>query len=259
MNIKEKIKQGQLVSGFWVQSGSPVVAEIMCHSSVDFVVLDMEHGDASESTLTHFLRALDSRTAPETALGFVRVRENDTIIIRRALDSGAQGVIVPLVNNAAQAQKAVAACKYPPLGKRGYAFCRANQWGRSFDSYAENFNDECVVFVMIESREAVENIDEILAVPGVDGILIGPYDLSGSYNVPGQLAHPAVTGAKASVLAACKKAGKTAGQHLVRTSHAEVQQAIQEGYRFLALGMDTVFIADGVEKYSKMLESASGV
>lgn len=255
MGIKNKMKSGEVVSGLWVQSGCPVATEIMAQSALDFVVLDMEHGEAGDDRLAVFLRALESRPARGKSVGFVRVRENDTITIRRALDAGAEGIIVPLVNTAQQAEKAVAACRFLPTGSRGYAFCRANHWGGDFESYIERFDREVVLIAMIESREAVENIDEILAVDGVDGVLIGPYDLSGSYQVPGEINHPMVQQAKKEVLLACAGAGKAAGQHIVQPTQAEVSGALAEGYRFLALGMDTVFIAEGTRKICEYLEA----
>ena len=116
-----------------------------------------------------------------------RVRENETLAIRQVLDMRARGIIIPLVNNAEDAEKAVAVAKFPPIGIRGYSFCRANEWGESFNAYVQNANNDTAVVVMIESREAVENITEIVSLNGIDGVFIGPYDLSGSYGCAGEL------------------------------------------------------------------------
>jgi 2-keto-3-deoxy-L-rhamnonate aldolase RhmA len=174
-----------------------------------------------------------------------RVRENDTLAIRQILDLGAQGVIVPLVHTAADAERAVRAAKYPPRGVRGYGFSRTNNWGRDFAAYAARANDDVAVVVMIESKEGVANIDAILAVDGVDGVFVGPYDLSGSCGVPGQTAHARVQAGCRRVLDACRTAGKSAGLHIVLPTPESIRQAIADGYTFLALGVDSVFLAQG--------------
>lgn len=250
MSIQEKIQNQELIIGSWVQSGSPVVAEVLADYSFDFITADMEHSDMNEEAFSHFVRAIQHKASP-----FARVRANDEIAIRRLLDIGAHGIIVPLINNADEAKKAVQAAYYPPQGIRGYAFCQANGWGKTFDEYAADFNKEVSLFVMIETKSGVENIDEILQVPGVDGTLVGPYDLSGSYGVVGQLDHPEVIEAKDKVLAACKRHGKVAGEHIVTPTKEQVQKSIALGYRFLALGMDTVFIAQQAEKTSNMVSN----
>ena len=255
MTLREKLKAGQPVLGSWVQSGSEVASEILAGVGFDFLALDMEHTESDAQGFYRFARAVGAANAGENGVKTVplaRVRENDTLVIRRVMDGGAEGVIIPLVSNAAEAERAVAAVKYPPRGVRGFAFVRANDWGERFDEYAAQANERSVVIVMIESREAVSNIDAILAVDGVDGVLIGPYDLSGSYGVVGQTAHPLVKEAKRTVLEACLRHGKAAGQHIVLPTAENVAAALAEGYKFLALGMDTVFLAEGAKNTFRM-------
>ena len=240
MRIRKILESGRPMLGTWLQSGSPVAAEIMAAEGFDFIAADLEHTDMNEDILSHCIRAL-----PESCVPMVRVRENDTLAIRRALDCGAEGIIVPLINSAEEASRAVAAAKYPPDGVRGFAFCRANGWGKDFDAYARTANRNIAVFVMIESKEAVDHIDEILTVPGVDGVFIGPYDMSGSYGILGQMGHPVLQEAKQRVLKACLNQNRIAGQHIVIPTADCIQEALQEGYRFLALGMDTVFLRAG--------------
>lgn len=247
MNVKQKLCENQVVLGTWCQSGSATVAEIMSDYGFDFIALDMEHTDLDESSFSQFARAVDGKSVP-----MARVRENDVLAIRRVLDCGAQGVIVPLISTAQDAARAVAAAKYPPEGIRGFAFVQANRWGLEFDRYAKEANDQITVIAMIESKEAVENIDQILSVDGLDGILIGPYDLSGSYGVVGQTSHPLVLQAKETVLERCLLHKKAAGQHIVLPTHENVEKAICQGYTFLALGMDTVFISEGAQRAVRM-------
>lgn len=243
MTLKEKLKAGTPVIGSWVQSGSPVMAEIMAEHGFDFICTDMEHSDLNEAEFTHIARAVGQK-----ASAFARVRENDNIAIRRLLDCGAEGIIVPMVNTAQEAKNAVASMKYPPDGIRGFAFVRANNWGRDFDRYSAEANDKTLLIVMIETAQAVDNIDEILSVDGVDGIMIGLCDLSGSYGFPGQVKHPTVLQAKNLILESCKKHHKAAGQHIAMPTCDNTRQAIEEGYTFLALGMDTFFVAQAADQ-----------
>ena len=236
--IRKALLQREVTIGTWIQIGHPAVAEILATVGFDWIAADCEHTDIDVAGFTEIARGIYGRGT----VSLVRVRENDTLAIRQMLDAGAQGVIVPLVNNAEQARIAVAAAKYPPRGIRGYCFSRMNDWGVDFDEYAKKANRNIAVVVMIESKEAIKNIDEILAVDGVDGVLIGPYDLSGSYNIPGQTDHKKVTASCGKVLEACKKAGKSAGIHLVIPTPEAIKSAIDAGYTFIALGVDTVFL-----------------
>ena len=235
--------------GSWAQIGHPANVEILAQAGFSWIAADCEHGEFDNLQLGNFCRAVQQYDC----LPLVRVKSNDTIEIRRALDLGAMGIIVPLVNNAQQAEKAVAAAKYPPEGVRGFAFHRGNQWGVKFDEYVRKANDEIIVIVMVESKVAVENVDEILDVEGVDGVFVGPYDMSGSYGIIGETAHPLITEACKKVADACVSKGKIAGQHIVLPTKDNVQNAIEQGYRFLALGMDTVFLANGAKESLEML------
>jgi 2-keto-3-deoxy-L-rhamnonate aldolase RhmA len=246
--MKKDIITGNICIGTWIQTGSTVVSEILANVGYQWVAVDLEHTETCMESFTNILRAISKYDV----FPMVRVCGNSTISIRKCLDSGAKGIIVPLINNRDDAIKAVKACKYPPEGVRGFAFVRANEWGDKFDTYAKNANDETVVIVMIETKEAVENINEILSVDGVDGVFIGPYDMSGSYGVPGQTNHKLVVEAKARVLEACKKYNKAAGQHIVLPTKENVANAIEQGYTFLALGMDTVFVANGAKEVLEM-------
>jgi 2-keto-3-deoxy-L-rhamnonate aldolase RhmA len=242
--VRQAMLEGRLTLGTWIQIGHPAVAEILANAGFDWIAADMEHTDIDVAAFASLARGMHGRGAVPMA----RVRENDTLAIRQALDMGAQGVIVPLVHNAEDAGRAVAAAKYPPLGVRGYCFSRMNDWGEDFAAYAAAANEEIAVVVMIESRQGVENIDSILAVDGVDGVFIGPYDLSGSYGVPGETRHEQVLAGCQRVLGACKAAGKTAGLHVVIPDPAAVEQAVRDGYRFVGLGVDSVFLAGAARR-----------
>ncbi len=233
--------------GSWCQTGHPANAEILAQAGFSWLAADCEHGEFNENDVAVFCRAVKAAGA----VPLVRARENATLPIRRALDMGAGGVFVPLVSNAEEAKKAVASALYPPQGVRGFAWQAANQWGQNFDAYLRDFRP--VVIVMIETREAVENIDSILAVEGVDSVFIGPYDLSGSYGIPGQTESEIVIKACNEVVEACKRAGKPAGRHIVTPKRDNVQQAIEQNYQVIALGMDTFFLANGARQAKEMI------
>jgi 2-dehydro-3-deoxyglucarate aldolase len=244
-SIRRDLLAGNICIGSWIQMGPyPAIAEIMSNAGFDWLAVDCEHSDIDVEGFTSLARAMQgSGCAP-----LVRVRENDTLAIRQMLDAGAQGIIVPLVNSADEAKKAVAAAKYPPQGVRGFCFSRMNNYGVDFDEYVKTANDEIAVIVMIESKTAVEQIDDILAVDGVDGVFIGPYDLSGSYGLTGQTSHPTIHEACQKVLDACKAQGKASGIHIVYPTDEIVAKAIDDGFRFIAMGVDMVFLREGCSK-----------
>ncbi len=231
-----------------MQFSEPGFAELAVRAGYDFVAVDMEHTGADDGTLPSIFSAMNG----SDCLPAARVSANSLMYIRKPLDLGAKVLFVPLVNTAEEAKRAVESANYPPKGVRGYAFCRANNWGADFDQYVQSFNDELLLIVMVESAEAVQNIDEILAVDGVDGVLLGPYDLSGSYGVSGKLDDVRVTDAIELVGKACNAAGKIAGQHIVTPTKALVENAVSQGYNFLALGMDVCFAWEGLQNTIRM-------
>lgn len=237
MNLREKILKKELVVGTWLQTGNPTVAEIMAECGWAFIAADMEHTEIDENGFVNFARAVNGKTSP-----FARVESDDALAIRKVLDLGAEGVIVPMINTKEQAKRVVEAAKYAPQGKRGFAFIRANKQGIEFDEYARTANDKITVIAMIETKEGVENIDEILSVEGIDGVFVGPYDMSGSYGVVGQTDHELVRDAKVKILKACKRHNKVAGQHIVRATKENIEEAVNQGYTFFALGTDTIFL-----------------
>lgn len=243
-DIRSALKSRTMTVGSWLQLGSAAAAEILANVGFDWLGIDCEHTSSSIGTVEDICRAVYGR-GPAV---LVRVSSCDTLEIRKALDVGASGVIVPLVETVEQARQAVAAAKYPPVGVRGYAFTRMNDWGVSFDDYAREANERTSVILMIETKRAVENVDAIAAVEGVDALFIGPYDLSGSYGVPGQLDHPDVQRARLAVLTAARKAGISAGLHLIRASEESFSQTIEEGFTFLCQDADTILLNDAGRK-----------
>jgi 2-keto-3-deoxy-L-rhamnonate aldolase RhmA len=240
-SFRRALVERNVTLGTWLQINNGTAAEILANTGFEWIAIDIEHTDIDVTSLTEILRAMHGRGVAPVA----RVATNGLLDIRRALDAGAEGVLIPFVNTAEQARFAVKAAKYPPMGVRGYSFCRANDWGVNFTKDVEVANEQTAVIVMIESKQGVENIEEILAVDGVDAVFIGPYDLSGSYGIPGETQAPVVRQACDRVIQACERAGKSVGLLLVRPTEQAVKQVVKDGYTLLCLGLDTVFIDEG--------------
>lgn len=223
--------------GSWIQIPHPSIAEIMGQAGYDWVAVDMEHGAVGAHQLPDLFRALElGGTLP-----LVRLAEGSVKGCKQALDAGAGGVIVPMVSSAEQLVAVRDACRWPPAGTRGVAFSRANLFGKHFDAYMEEAQAPLLV-AMIEQISAVEQIDSILAVDGLDAILIGPYDLSASMGMTGRFKEPAFVEAMRRIRNAADKRGVPAGVHVVPPSPDELGAKLAEGYRFIAYSIDSVIL-----------------
>ncbi len=239
--LRRALLDRSLSLGTWIQIGHPASAEILARAGFDWVCVDLEHGGIDPETMTNIFRTLDGFDCVPVA----RLPLNDPIWIHRTLDAGARGLIIPMVKTAAEADAAVREAKYPPRGVRGFGYSRANMHGVDFDDYIATANDEIAMVMQIEHKDAIGNLDAILEVDGVDGLFIGPLDLSGSMGLTGQMTHPDVVAALDTYRDACARHNATAGMHVVRPTPQNVQDAIAEGYTLIALGVDTVFLDAG--------------
>ena len=246
MNDKSK----ELLLGAWMMFGHPGIAEVFAGEAIDFVCVDMEHTDTGLVELANIARALKG-TGKEL---FVRLPGCDEVAAKKALDLGASGIIVPSVNNRATAEKAVAIAKFPPEGIRGASLCRATDYGRNFADYFAGHNRKVKVVVMLEHKDAIPEVDAILSVPGITASFIGPYDLSASMGLAGQLEHPEVKAARDLFLQASIRHGVMPGFHIVPDDPTLVTAAIEEGYRFIALSLDQEFLKSGIRR---MLDGAA--
>lgn len=236
-DIRQRLQSGSVSIGSWIQLPHASVAEIMGQGGYDWVAVDMEHGTVAHHQLPDLFRALELGST----LPLVRLAEGQPKDCKQALDAGAGGVIVPMVESAAQLTMVRDACRWPPAGTRGVGFSRANLFGKHFDAYREEAQGPLLV-AMIEHFRAVDNLDPILAVEGLDAILIGPYDLSASLGVTAQFEDGRFRVAMASIAEKARRAGIPYGVHVVRPSPQELVARIDEGYRFIAYSIDAVML-----------------
>lgn len=238
--MRRALLQGELTLGAWLQIGHPGCAEICARAGFDWICVDLEHGAIDLETMTNIFRTIDGFDCVPVA----RLPLNDPVWIHRTLDAGAKTLIIPMVKTAAEAEAAVREAKYPPRGTRGFGFSRANIHGMDFATYVEEANDEIAMIMQIEHRDALPNLDAIAQVDGVDAMFIGPYDLTGSMGITGQMEHPDVVAALAEYRQVCSRHGIAAGAHEVFPTTESVGKALEQGYTLLALGLDVTFLAE---------------
>jgi len=247
--VKELWREGKTAVGTWLSLGSPLVAEIIAYLGFDWVVIDTEHGTIDIETTQSIIQAISATdTVP-----IVRVPWNDPALIKRALDAGAYGLVIPMVNNGEEAIRAVQASRYPPVGIRSYGGPRVRLYGGV--DYFEHANEEILVIVQIEHINAVNRIDEILSVGGVDGFFIGPQDLAASMGIKPALdnSDPRHIEAVSKVLSAGEK-HHVPGGILVGSPEA-VNQRIAEGFQFIGLSSDEGFLRRAaLEALSKVIK-----
>jgi 2-dehydro-3-deoxyglucarate aldolase len=241
--IRDNLRTGQPSIGSWIQIPHASIAEIMGQSGYDWVAVDMEHGAISVQQLPDIFRALElGNTLP-----LVRLLQGEPKECKQALDAGAGGVIVPMVESAEQVEEIKQAICWPPSGNRGVGFSRANLFGKYFDIYVEEAQQPFLA-VMIENMKAVANLDGILSVNGLDAILIGPYDLSASMGLTGQFDNPKFNQVVKEIIEKCNKYKIPCGDHLVEPSLPALKQRVKNGYRFIAYSIDSVFINNSAQR-----------
>lgn len=242
LRLRQQLQSGDTILGSWINSLSPVVAELMASAEFDFLVLDAEHSplDVPQAfSLFQAIRAGSSRCA-----AMVRLPGNDYAETKRYLDAGANGVIVPLIRTAEEAREVIRSVKYPPRGDRGVGFCCDNGYGVRIERRLVEANDDTFVCLQIEHRDAVEQIDAILAVEGIDAAFVGPYDLSASLGIAAQFDHPDYREAERRILAACERHHVAAGIHVVPPDTELVERRQREGFRMIAYSLDITMLAE---------------
>jgi 4-hydroxy-2-oxoheptanedioate aldolase len=236
--------------GTWLMAAAPATAEALGYSGFDFLVVDMEHVPIGMSDLAAILRAIGCTPAEAV----VRLAWNDQVLVKRALDSGAQTIMLPFVQTAEEASRAVSFAKYPPDGVRGVAAVhRGSRFGRAVD-YLKRANDEIAVIVQLETPEAVERLPEIAVVPGVDGVFVGPGDLAAAMGHIGNIAHPDVQALIERAARMAKEVGKPVG--IVGPNPEMVGRFIDYGYSYVAIGSDIAMMTGRASEWLGALRHA---
>jgi len=233
-SLKKILAEGGTALGSWITLAHPALAEIMARAGFDWLAVDMEHSVITIREAEELIRVIGLGGASP----LVRLSWNDHIQIKRVMDAGAHGVIVPMVNTSDEAAAAVAAVHYPPRGTRGVGLARAQDYGAGFAAYTNWLADNALVIVQVEHIRAVENLPAILDTPGVDGFIVGPYDLSGSLGRPGDFEHPDFLAAMARIREVAAAKGALAGIHVIEPDLAALAERMEQGYRFVAYSLD---------------------
>ena len=267
--FKRRLRDGDPVAGHWLSVGDPTVAEV-CARDADFAVVDTEHAPNDVETVANVARAVESAGGKEaagsgdsaddesTAL-LARVAWNDPVRIKRVLDTGVSGVLVPMVETAEEAREAVEAVRYPPEGVRGIAGSRANDYGRELAEQVERGGADLVTVLQVETERAVENAGDIAAVEGVDALLVGPADLSASLGVFGEYESDTFREAVADVLATTRDADAHEADTPVgtlATNDDEIRLWAEYGYDYQIVGVDAGYLAAGAERARGAYEDA---
>ncbi|MBD1936066.1 aldolase/citrate lyase family protein [Microcoleus sp. FACHB-68] len=248
--LKRKLKQGEFALGLFVNCAYPAFMEICGHAGFDFAIIDMEHGPLHTLGAEDLCRAADCvGLAP-----VIRIRKNDGPQIQRALDIGSAGIQVPQIETKADAEAVVRGAKYSPIGSRGLSFnTRAGNYTAAGTNITDQLNEESLVVVHVEGTRGVENLEEIVSVPHIDVIFLGPYDLSQSLGIPGQVRDPRVIELMKSAVQTIRDAGKAAGTFADNPETAK--QWRDAGVQYVALGVDVAIFLRACEALVKAVRS----
>ena len=248
--FKSKLEEGKICIGTGISFADPTVTEALC-GLLDFVWIDMEHAPLSiETVQSHVMATKGTETTP-----LVRVPWNDPVLIKPVLDVGAAGVIVPLIRTVEDARRAVSACRYPPEGIRGYGPRRPSNYARQGGpTFCQAANDSIIVIVQIEHLDAVNHLDEILAVPGITSVVVGPNDLSGSMGHMGDPRHPNVLKAIDTVIAKARKAGVFVGVAVGDDPDILVEW-VDKGMQWLLMGCDFTLLLRAATQVTRQVRA----
>jgi 2-keto-3-deoxy-L-rhamnonate aldolase RhmA len=251
--LKAVWRSGKPSFGAWVTCTDPTVAAVICNAGYEWVIIDAEHHPFSSETLREIAAVVKARAA----VPIVRVADNNAALIKHTLDLGAEGIVIPLLRTVEDAQRAVAACRYPPRGIRGFNPRDASNFFKDFDHYISTIDDRVIAMLQVEHIDAVNNLDGFLATPGVDCILIGPADLSYSLGAPLQSRHPKVQEAISTTIAKCNAAGIPVGIAADGTAEDYIVW-IKRGVNFLLLGADYDWITMAGGAILRQMREATG-
>jgi 2-dehydro-3-deoxyglucarate aldolase len=243
--IKTRLCGGETCFGTWISSGNANALDILKGLNFDWFVFDMEHSPITIETVNRMLQVIDGAEA----VPLVRVGQHDQALVKIVLDSGSRGIVFPLVNTREEAERVVQLASYPPRGIRGVAAGRVTGYGADYARYIRNANDENLVVAQIETKAALENLDEILGVGGIDVAFVGPSDLTMQLGFLDDRTNPKVIEAMLRVVRSCQEHGKTPG--IMTASIQEAKSAVERGFRFISLASDVKFLTLGAKEFLK--------
>jgi 2-keto-3-deoxy-L-rhamnonate aldolase RhmA len=250
--LRQKFRKRERLFGAWTSIAHPSITEIFVRAPFDFVGIDLEHSTISQAESQRIIAACKAASIP----CLPRISSHNAEQIKRLLDSGADGMIVPMVDTVGQRDLLVQWMKYSPVGRRSFGVGRAQGYGFDFDTYTRTWNQQSPFIIQIESIEAVNVIDRLLDNDYVDGVMTGPYDMSGSLGVPGQLDHPKVQAACKKVIEACRRHGLSCGTQLVDPNPKTIKKAFDAGFTFLVLSSDVFLLWKWAERMGQLIPAA---
>ncbi|GAB2707733.1 HpcH/HpaI aldolase family protein [Comamonas sediminis] len=254
--FKKAMAAGQAQIGLWSAFPSPYITELLTGSGYDWIMLDTEHSPNDVPQVLQQLQAVEAALQPRPTSAVVRPAWNDPVLIKRYLDIGAQTLLIPFVQNADEARAAVQAMRYAPKGIRGMGgSMRASNFGRDMQ-YVDDADKELCLLVQVETAQALDQIEAIAAVDGVDGIFIGPADLSASMGYPGQPRHPVVNAAINDAITRIRAAGKAPG--ILMVDEARARECLALGAQFVAVSMDLILLRTAADAVAAKFKDSSG-
>ena len=252
--LRNKVNLKTLTLGSWITLGHPAIAEIMASAGFDWLVVDLEHSVIDLEMAGDLIRTIDLCGAAP----LVRLTSNDQNQIKRVMDAGAHGIIVPMVNTLEEALRAVAATRYAPVGSRGVGVARAQGYGANFQNYLKWQSEGPVIIVQIEHKDAVDQLEAILKVPGVDGFIVGPYDLSCSMGIAGQFEQAEFVHTIKRIHEIGQQIGSLVGMHIVEPDLQQLEQMARDGYNFIAYSVDIRLLDIGARQGIARIKEIQG-
>ena len=249
-NFKSKLQRRDRLFAGWVSYAHPSITETFAKAGFDFLAIDMEHSTISLEQAQRIIAASQSEGVP----CIPRPVSHSNDYFKPLLDSGADGILVQMVNTPEEVENIISEIKYPPVGRRTFGVNRAQSYGFDFDAYVESWNQSSSLLLQIESIQAVENIEKLLDFEEVDGVMIGPYDMSGSLGVPGQTSHSKVIDASRTVIDACERFQKSCGTQVVDATSQNVQNLFDLGYTYVILGSDLFILWKWAEQMRDLIK-----
>lgn len=248
--LKEKLKSKSLTLGSWITIPSSEIVEVLSTAGFEWLVVDLEHTSITLDKAKILIQTIQANGM----YALVRVSSNNEIEIKKVLDIGANGIIVPMIKSKKEIDKAVSFTQYPPIGVRGVGLNRVHKYGTSFKEYKDYSKSNLIVIAQIEHISAVENLEEILSCTGLDGIIVGPYDLSASMGYPGEYERTEVLEVLKKIEDTTLKFNKSLGFHVIESNHNYALKKIKKGYTFLAYSIDFFFLGDLAREQMALLK-----